>query len=118
MFEGWDVRLLLAVVRAADVNSLLRDFASMGVFATQIEGDSTVGGMDLAAVLAGVATELVPSALAIIHAHAGGRARPVEPVRPIGERAESWVPGFEDQVAGGASVYVLPVRRFERIEYA
>jgi uncharacterized protein YaaQ len=39
-------------------------------------------------------------------------------VRPIAERAESWIPTPVHHAAGGASIFVLPVRRFERIGYA
>jgi len=53
-----------------------------------------------------------------VRAMARGRARPAEPLRPIAERAAFWIPGPAEQGAGGASVFVLPVRRFERIGYA
>jgi uncharacterized protein YaaQ len=112
------VRLVLAVVQSADVDPLLQDFAAMGIFATQIEGDSAVGRTDLAAIVVGVANDLVPNVLALVHANARSRTRTVEPLRPIGERAEFWIPRPVDQVAGGASVFVLPVKRFERIGYA
>ena len=49
---------------------------------------------------------------------ARGRVRRIEPLRPLAGRAEFWIPGPAEQGAGGASVFVLPVRRFERIGYA
>ncbi|MGH2613649.1 MAG: cyclic-di-AMP receptor [Thermomicrobiales bacterium] len=108
----------MAVVQSADVNLLLRDFSEIAVLATQIEGDSAVGQTGLAAVMAGVSDDQVADVLTLIHARARGRARPVEPLRPVAERAEFWIPGPAERGAGGASVYVLPIRRFERIEYA
>ena len=111
------MRLVLAVLQCEDVDPLLRDFAEIAVPATQIEGDAAVGAGGLAAIIVGVEDELVEDVLALIHARARGRTRQLEPLRPLGERAEFWVPGPSERLAGGASVYVLPVRRFERIGY-
>ena len=112
------MRLVLAVIQSADVETLLRDFGDLGVSATQIEGDAAVGQAGLAAVIVGVDDDQVGDVLALLHARARGRARPVEPLRPIAERAEFWIPGPTERGTGGASVFVLPIRRFERIGYA
>ncbi len=112
------MRLILAVLQSADVEPLLRDFAELAVSATQIEGDSAVGQGGLAAVIVGVGDDQVADVITLIHARARGRARPIEPLRPIAERAEFWIPGPTEQGAGGASVFVLPIRRFERMGYA
>lgn len=112
------MRLVLAVVHSADVDALLRACAAEGIAITQIEGDAAVGRNGLAAVIAGVDDDSVGDMVALVHATSRGRSRQVEPLRPIAERAEFWIPGPIEQVAGGASVYVLPVSRFERIGYA
>jgi uncharacterized protein YaaQ len=112
------VRLVLAVVQCADVDPLLSDLAALGVSATQIQGDSAVGSAGLAAIVVGVEDDLVADVMILVRARARGRARQAEPLKPIAERAEFWIPGPIEQGAGGASVFVLPVRRFERIGYA
>jgi uncharacterized protein YaaQ len=112
------MRLVLAVVQGSDVEHLLRDFTELGVFATQIEGDAAVGRSELAAIMVGTGDDLLGDVLTLVHARARARSRRTEPLRPTGERAEFWVPGPTEQAAGGASVYVLPVQRFERIGYA
>lgn len=112
------MRLVLAVVRAGDAEAVLRELNELGAPATQIEGDGAVGYGGLAAFLIGVADEGVADVVAVIRACARGRGRPGEPLRAVGERAAFWLPVPVDQIAGGASVYVLPVRRFERIGYA
>ncbi|MBW3634262.1 MAG: cyclic-di-AMP receptor [Chloroflexi bacterium] len=112
------MRLVLAVVHSADVDSLLMDLAALGLSATQIQGDTVVGSAGLAAVVVGVEDDLVVDVLTTVRAKARGRARQAQPLRPIAERAEFWIPGPTEQGAGGASVFVLPVRRFERIGYA
>lgn len=112
------MRLVLAVVQWADVDGLLNAFSMAGISATQIEGDTAVGRNGLGAIIAGVENDQVAEVIALIHAVARGRRRSVEPLRPLSERAEFWVPGPIEHVAGGASIYVLPVRRFESIRYA
>ncbi|MBA3450378.1 MAG: cyclic-di-AMP receptor [Chloroflexia bacterium] len=112
------MRLVLAVVHAADIEALLCDFAKLGVSATQIEGDAAVDQGGLAAVILGVDNDQVTDVLSLVQARARARARRVEPLRPIAELAEFWIPGPIERGTGGASVFVLPVRRFERIGYA
>lgn len=112
------MKLVIAVTHAADVEHLLRDLSELGVAATQIEGDGTVGRTGLAALLIGVGNDGVDDVVAIVRERARGRVRLADPIRPVGERAGFWLPSPSDQLAGGASVFVLPVRRFERIGYA
>lgn len=112
------MRLVLVVVHSADVDGLLRAMTGAGIAATQIEGDAAVGKSGLATIIAGVEDEEVADIVTLVHATARGRSRPGEPLRPIAERAEFWIPGPVDHQAGGASIYVLPIRRFERIGYA
>jgi uncharacterized protein YaaQ len=112
------LRLVLAVVHSSDVDALMRACTAEGIVVTQIEGDAAVGRNSLAAVIAGVEDEVVGEMMALVHATARGRSRQVEPLRPIAERAEFWIPNPIEQVAGGASVYVIPISRFERIGYA
>lgn len=108
----------MAVVHSADVDALIRACTAAGIIVTQIEGDAAVGRNSLAAVIAGVEDEVVSDVVALVHATARGRRRRLEPIRPIAERAEFWIPNPVDQVAGGASVYVIPISQFERIGYA
>jgi uncharacterized protein YaaQ len=112
------VRLVLAILQSPDLDGLLRELAQLGVSATQIEGDSATGRTALAGVMVGVEDDQVGDVLALVRATARGRLRRADPLRPIAERAEFWVPVPTEQVAGGASVFVLPVHRFERIGYA
>jgi uncharacterized protein YaaQ len=112
------VRLVLAIIRSADAAPLLSDLAANGASATQIEGDATVGSPGLAALVVGVDDEQVGDVLTLVQMRARGRARRIEPLRPLAGRAEFWIPGPAEQGAGGASIFVLPISRFERIGYA
>ena len=112
------MKLILAVLQPSDVAPLLQDLAELETPATRIEGDGSAADGALSAIIIGVDDGQVADVLALIRASAGGRVRPVSPLRPIAERAEFWIPGRTDLVAGGASVFVLPIRRFERIGYA
>ena len=112
------MRLVLAIIQSADAGPLLSDLAAIGASATQIEGDASVGNAGLAALVVGVDDDQVADILTLVRARARGRARRIEPLRPLGAQAEFWIPGPAEQGAGGASVFVLPVSRFERIGYA
>jgi len=112
------VRLVLAVIQSADAEPLLSDLAMIGASATQIEGDGAVGSPGLAALVVGVDDEQVSDVLTLVRARARGRARRIEPLRPLAGQAEFWIPGPVEQGTGGASVFVLPVSRFERVGYA
>jgi uncharacterized protein YaaQ len=112
------VRLVLAIIQSADAEPLLSDLAAIGASATQIEGDAAVGSAGLAALVVGVDDDQVGDVLTLVQARARGRARRIEPLRPVAGQAEFWIPGPAEQGTGGASVFVLPVRRFERIGYA
>ena len=112
------MRLVLAIIQATDAESLLADLAAIGASATQIEGDAAPGSPGLAAVVLAVDDDQVGDVLALVQMRARGRARRIEPLRPLAGKAEFWVPGPAEQGAGGASIFVLPIRRFERIGYA
>jgi dTMP kinase len=115
---GISVRLVLAIIQSADAEPLLSDLNAIGASATQIEGDAAVGNAGLAALVVGVDDDQVGDVLTLVQARARGRSRRIEPLRPLAGQAEFWIPGPAEQGAGGASVFVLPVRRFERIGYA
>ena len=112
------MRLVLAIIQSADAELLLSDLAAIGAPATQIEGDAAVGSAGPAALVVGVDDDQVSHVLALVRARARGRVRRIEPLRPLAGQAEFWIPGPAEQGAGGASVFVLPVRQFERIGYA
>ena len=112
------MRLILAIIQSGDAEALLSDLAAIGASATQIEGDTAVGSAGLAALVVGVEDNQVSDVLTLVRNRARGRARRIEPLRPIAGQAEFWIPGPAEQSAGGASVFVLPVRQFERIGYA
>ena len=112
------MRLVLAIIQSADAEPLLSDLAAIGASATQIEGDAAAASPGLAALVVGVDDDQVGDVLALVRARARGRARRIEPLRPVAGLAEFWIPGPVEQGTGGASIFVLPVRRFERIGYA
>jgi len=112
------LRLVLAVVQIRDVDPLLQLLSDQGFSATKIQGDTAVGQQGLAAVVVGVDDDEVDAVISAVHAKARGRNRRIEPMWPLAERAEFWIPAPIEIGAGGATVFVLPVRRFERMGYA
>lgn len=112
------MRLVLAVVQTPDADPLLQLLNDQGFTATKIQGDASVGEHGLAAVVVGVDDDEVDAVISAVHAKARGRTRRIDPLWPLAERAEFWIPAPIEVGAGGATVYVLPVRRFERMGYA
>lgn len=111
------MRLVLAVMQSADLDPLLRELTALGVAATQIHGDAASRSA-ITALAIGVADEGVGEVVRVIYSWSRSQLRQTEPLRVVGERAAFWLPVPAERLAGGASVYVLPVRRFERIGYA
>ena len=77
------MRLVLAIIQSADAEPLLSDLSAIGASATQIEGDAAVGSSGLAALVVGVDDDQVGDVLALVRARARGRARRIEPLRPL-----------------------------------
>lgn len=112
------MKLVLALAHAGSIDELLRVFANAGIPATQIVGDTTVGRQHFAAVIAGVEDANLAGVLRVIRALGNQRSScgKVED-QPKEIRTESQS-GAHDQEPNEVVVYVLPVRRFERIGYA
>jgi uncharacterized protein YaaQ len=112
------LRLVFAVVQPEDLAALLRNLAAAGFEATQIEGDGATAGGGLSAVILAVDDDQIYDTVAAVRASTQRRTQRGSPLRPIGELAEFWIPGAVERSVGGASVYIVPIKRFERIGYA
>jgi uncharacterized protein YaaQ len=66
-------------------------------------------------VLLGVDDEVVEEVLGIIRENCHSRTQLVNPMPPILEPGEFFLPYPLEVEVGGATVFVLPVERFERL---
>ena len=110
------MKLIVAIVQAADARGLLDALMAEGYRATKI---STTGGFLMrgnATILAGVQDEQVDAVLGVLRQHCRSRQEFVSPVMPLGEAATArrWVQPVQVEV-GGMTVFVLHVERFDRL---
>ncbi len=109
------MKLVIAVVQAQDAEKLLQALQQEGFRATRI---SSTGGFlreQNVTVLIGVEATRLEHVLRIIKANCYTRTQYVNPLLPIVESGEFFVPQPIEVEVGGANVFIVPVERFERI---
>jgi len=108
------MKLLLCIVNNEDARPLVDDLMRRGYRATTI---STTGGFlreGNATVLVGTGDEKVEEVLGIIRQNCHTRTQHVNPLPPVMEPGEMYLPTPIEVQVGGATVFVLGVDRFER----
>ena len=108
------MKLIMSIVNSDDARPLLEVLSRKGYRATMV---STTGGFlreGNSTVLIGVEDELVPTVLDLIKENCHTRKQFVNPLPPIMEPGELYMPSPIEVQVGGATVFVLDVERFER----
>lgn len=108
------MKLIMSIVNSDDARPLLEVLSRKGHRATMV---STTGGFlreGNATVLIGVEDESVPVVLDLIKENCHTRKQFVNPLPPIMEPGELYMPSPIEVQVGGATVFVLDVERFER----
>ncbi len=109
------MKLILAVVQAEDAGGLLTQLTEQGFRATRIK---TAGGFlreTNATVFLGVEDDQVEVALQIVRENCVTRRQQINPVPPVMEPGEFFLPYPVEVEVGGATIWVLDVDRFERV---
>lgn len=109
------MKLVIAVVQGKDVENLMAALRTAGYRATQINSAGGFLREQNVTVLLGVEDAQVPDVLRIIKANCYTRTQYVNPLLPIVESGEFYVPNPIEVQVGGANVFVLPVERYERL---
>jgi uncharacterized protein YaaQ len=108
------MKLIISIVNSDDARPLLDALSRAGQRATMV---STTGGFlreGNSTVLIGVEDELIQSVLDIIRVSCHTRTQYVNPLPPIMEPGELYMPTPVEVQVGGATVFVLDVNRFEK----
>ncbi len=108
------MKLLISVVNSDDAHPLIDALMREGYRATMI---STTGGFlreGNATLLIGVDDEKVESVLEIIKASCHTRIQYVNPLPPMVESGDLYIPTPIEVQVGGAVIFILNVDRFER----
>ncbi len=108
------MKLIISIVNSDDARPLLDGLSHAGYRATMV---STTGGFlreGNSTVLIGVEDAVIQSVLDIIRANCHTRTQYVNPLPPIMEPGELYMPTPVEVQVGGATVFVLDVDRFEK----
>lgn len=108
------MKLIVGIVNSDDAERLVNDLNKMGYRATTV---STTGGFlrqGNATILVGTDDENVPRVLQLIRDNCHTRTQYVNPLPPVMEPGEMYIPTPVEVQVGGATVFVLEVSEFAR----
>jgi uncharacterized protein YaaQ len=109
------MKLVFTVVQGKDADGLRAGLIDAGFRATQINSAGGFLRESNATFLIGVEDELVPDVLQIVNRTCYTRTQYVNPLLPIMEPGEFYMPNPVEVQVGGAAVFICNVARFERI---
>jgi uncharacterized protein YaaQ len=109
------VKLVVAIVHNEDAGALVDALLEREYRATRLASSGGFLKQSNASILLGVEDDRVEDVMAIIHEHCTSRTQVVNPMPPIMEPGEFFMPYPLEVEVGGATVFVLPVERFERL---
>ncbi len=109
------MKLVVAIVQREDAGTLIDALTEHGYRATRI---NTAGGFlkeGNATVLVGVEDTKVDEVLALVEGNCNTRTQYINPLPPVMEPGEFYMPYPVEVQVGGATVFVLNVERYERL---
>jgi len=112
------MKLVIAVVQGNDAEQLLAALTRKGFRATQINSAGGFLRERNVTLLIGVRDEDVPEVQETVQANCHSRTRFVNPLMPIIEPGEFYIPSPVEVLVGGATVFVVNVERYERLGIA
>ncbi len=109
------MKLVIAVVQGKDAEPLLGALTNKHYRATQVNSAGGFLRESNVTLLIGVEETSVAEVLSLIEENCHSRTRFVNPLMPIMEPGEFYVPNPVEVLVGGATVFVLAVSRYERV---
>ncbi len=109
------VKLIVAIVNPEDAGPLVDALLEREFRATRLHSSGGFLKQSNATVILGVDDEEVEEVLGIVRESCHSRTQLVNPMPPIMEPGEFFLPYPLEVEVGGATVFVLPVERFERL---
>jgi uncharacterized protein YaaQ len=109
------LKLLLAIVHSDDAPGLLDALTKREFRATRI---NTAGGFlkeSNATILLGLEDESVDEVLAIVQSNCQTRSQYINPLPPVMEPGEFYMPYPVEVQIGGATIFVLDIEQFARL---
>ena len=109
------MKLIVAIVHGDDAGPLVEVLLEGDHRATRLQSSGGFLKQSNATVIVGVEDDQVEAVLAVVRATCTSRTQVVNPMPPIMEPGEFFMPYPLEVEVGGATVFVLPVERFERL---
>jgi uncharacterized protein YaaQ len=113
--EHRPMKLVTAIVHNEDAGTLVDALLEREFRATRLHSSGGFLKQGNATILVGVEDDQVDAVLELISANCHSRRQFVNPMPPIMEPGEFYMPYPVEVEVGGATVFVLPVERFERL---
>jgi len=109
------VKLVVAIVHTEDASALVDTLLEREFRATRLHSSGGFLKQSNATIIVGAEDDQVEAVLAIVSDQCHSRTQLVNPMPPIMEPGEFFLPYPLEVEVGGATVFVLPVERSERI---
>lgn len=109
------VNLILSVVHGDDTPGLLEALTNRGYRATRIDSAGGFLKDSNDTVILGVEADKVDEVLSVIEANCETRTQYINPLPPVMEPGEFYMPYPVEVKIGGATVFVLEVEEFVRL---
>ena len=108
------MKLLVAVIQDKDSNRLSAALVKEGIRATKLASTGGFLKSGNTTFMIGIEDERIDEVLQLIKANCKVREQLVTPVSPMGGTSDSYIPFPVEVQVGGATVFVLPIERFEQ----
>jgi uncharacterized protein YaaQ len=109
------MKLVVAIVHNEDAGALVDALLEREYRATRLHSSGGFLKQSNATVIVGVEDAQVDEVITIVRENCNARTQVVNPMPPIMEPGEFFMPYPLEVDVGGATVFVLPVERFERL---
>ena len=109
------MKLIVAVIQVKDVDSVVQALSERGFSTTIIDSAGGFLRESNVTLLLGVSETYVADVMRIVRESCQARTHFVNPLMPIAEPAEFYVPTPVEVRVGGATVFVVGVERYERV---
>ena len=109
------MKLVVAIVHNEDAGVLVDALLEREYRATRLHSSGGFLKQSNATVIVGVDDPQVDEVISIVRENCNARTQVVNPMPPIMEPGEFFMPYPLEVEVGGATVFVLPVERFERL---
>ena len=109
------MKLIVAIVHNEDAGALVDALLDREYRATRLHSSGGFLKQSNATIIVGAEEDQVDAIVEIVRENCTSRTQIVNPMPPIMEPGEFFMPYPLEVEVGGATVFVLPVERFERL---